>query len=400
MTSPFLSIIGIGEDGINSLSVQAQAKLKNAHYVFGGKRHLTLAQSLIHGQTERWSSPIQKSIQKIQSLTPSPVVILASGDPFWYGIGSLAIQSLSPNEWQSFPTLSSYTLACNRLGWTGQSIETVSLCGRALETLRPALVPNRKLFILSENESTPHAVNAYLTKKQISYQSFHLLEALGGPQEQIRSFTSTTPLPDTINPLNMIALELSSFEGLPYCHGRDDHYFQHDGQLTKQYIRSSTLSALQPYPGALLWDIGTGSGSIAIEWMLTHPSCKAIAIEPRHDRAARARENASRMGVPSLTILEGKAPAALKNLPHPDAVFIGGGLTSPNLLQTVWNSLNPYGRLVINSVTTESDQILFRAQQQWGGTISRLQIQHYEPLGAYHGFKPDRTITQYCVTHP
>ncbi len=400
MIDPFLSIIGIGEDGITSLSDQARRCLRSASYIFGGKRHLKLANTLIRGQTEIWSSPIQKSINKIKFLKPKSVAILASGDPFWYGIGPLAIQSLSINDWQSFPTLSSYSLACNRLGWTGQTIETISLCGRALETLRPTLIPSRKIFILSENEYTPHIVKTYLKKWQIPYSLFYILEALGGPQEQIRSFSFTDPLPNIINPLNMIALKLNRFEGLPYCHGRKDSFFQHDGQLTKQYIRTATLSALQPYPGALLWDIGTGSGSIAIEWMLTHPSCKAIAIEPRHDRALRAMENAYNMGVPSLKIIEGKAPEALNNLPHPDAVFIGGGLTTPNLLETIWKNLHSYGQLVINSVTTESDQILFQAQHRWGGTINRLQIQRYEPLGAYHGFRPDRTITQYCVTHP
>lgn len=398
MTYPFLSIIGIGEDGINSLSDQARKCLKNASYVFGGKRHLRLANTLIQGQTEIWSSPIQESINKINNLKPESVAIIASGDPFWYGIGPLAVQSLAINDWQSFPTLSSYSLACNRLGWSGQTIDTISLCGRSLETLRPALIPGRKTLILSENESTPHNVKAYLEKWQIPYKLFYILEALGGPRERIRSFLLKESLPGTIDPLNMIALELDRFEGLPYCHGRKDSYFRHDGQLTKQYIRTATLSALQPFPGALLWDIGTGSGSIAIEWMLTHPGCKAIAIESRHDRAVRARENAYSLGVPSLEIIEGKAPEVLDKLPRPDAVFIGGGLTAPDLLKTVWRNLHPYGRLVINSVTTESDQILFQTQQQLGGTISRLQIQHYESLGNYHGFRPNRTITQYCVT--
>lgn len=400
MIKPFLTIIGIGEDGLTTLSPLAQHYLQKAHYIFGGKRHLKLAQSLIQGKTEIWSSPIQNSIQKILSCKPNPVVILASGDPFWYGIGSLAIQTLQPYEWRSFPSISSYTLACNRLGWIGQYIETISLCGRPIQTLRPALTPHRKIFILSENQDTPYKVQKYLNKWQVTYKNFYLLEALGGSQEQIRSFTSACQLPKIIHPLNIIAIELGHFIPLPYTHGRANHYFQHDGQLTKQVIRSATLSTLQPYPGALLWDIGTGSGSIAIEWMLTHPTCKAIAIEPRSDRASRAKENAIAMGVPSLKVIEGKAPEILKNLPEPDAIFIGGGLTTPNLLPTIWQALSKNGRLVINSVTIEGDHLLFQIQQQWGGTINRLQVQHYEPLGSYHGFKPERTITQYSVTHP
>lgn len=400
MNPPFLSIIGLGEEGQATLCPLAQHYLENADYVFGGKRHLKLAQSFIRGRSEIWASPIQKSIQTILAYKPKPVAILASGDPFWYGVGPLAIQSLQPHEWQSFPAISSYTLACNRLGWIGQNIKTISLCGRPIETLRPALTPHRKLFILSENENTPYKVKDYLAKWQIAYKNFYLLEALGGPHEKIHTFTSFSTLPNSINPLNIIALELDSFTHLPYTHGREDFHFQHDGQLTKQFIRSATLSALHPYPGALLWDIGTGSGSIAIEWMLTHPTCKAIAIEPRHDRAIRAQENAHKMGVPLLKVIQAKAPEILDHLPQPDAIFIGGGLTTPNLLPIVWKKLPQYGRLVINSVTTESDMLLLKAQQKWGGTLNRLQIQHYEPLGSYHGFKPERTITQYSVTHP
>ncbi|MDI2090936.1 precorrin-6y C5,15-methyltransferase (decarboxylating) subunit CbiE [Commensalibacter oyaizuii] len=400
MTHPFLSIIGIGEDGIGSLASVAKNRLRTASLVVGGKRHLAHANSLIQGEKETWSNPITSSLQKILEYKPNPVVILASGDPFWYGIGPLAIKTLKPAEWESFPAISSCTLACNRLGWYGQDIQTVSLCGRPIETLRPALTPNRRLFILSANEETPHKVHNILKEWNISYKHFYILEALGGNDEHIMALSSTDTLPKDIHPLNIIALELDNFCPLPFTHGRQDHWFANDGQLTKQAIRANTISALQPYPGAVLWDIGTGSGSVAIEWMLTHPTCKAIAIEARADRADRAKENAVRLGVPSLQIIKGKAPEILPDLPPPDAVFIGGGLTSPDLLETVWNALRPLGRLVINSVTIEGDLLLFKAKEKWGGEITRLHIEHYESLGSYHGFKPARAITQYVVQKP
>lgn len=400
MSNVFLSIIGIGENGIHHLCSTAQKHIQQAYLVVGGKRHLALANTLIQGHYQIWSNPIQHSIQTILNTKPNPVVVLASGDPFWYGIGPLITRSLTHDEWESFPAISSYTLACNALGWCGQHIRTVSLCGRPIETLRPALIPHQRLFILSADAHTPHKVHHMLLKWKVVYKQFYILEALGGPNENIRCFIQNDFIPNDIHPLNIIALELDNFTPLPYTHGREDYWFENDGQLTKQAIRSNTLSALQPYPGALLWDIGTGSGSIAIEWMLSHPTCKAIAIEPHTDRANRARENAIKLGVPSLQIIESKAPESLQNLPQPDAIFIGGGLTSPQLLETVWQALRPLGRLVMNSVTIEGDSILFKAQQEWGGEITRLHVEHYESLGQYHGFKPARAITQYVVVKP
>ncbi|CAI3922191.1 Precorrin-6B methylase 1 (CobL) [Commensalibacter communis] len=400
MTFPFLSIIGIGEDGIDRLCPTAQHRIRNASLVVGGKRHLAHAHTLIQGEKQIWSNPLDHSIEKILQHKPNSVAVLASGDPFWYGIGPLLTKTLTRTEWESFPTISAYSLACNHLGWHGQDIHTVSLCGRPIETLRPALIPYRRLLILSANEQTPHHVYEKFKVWDISYKHFYILEALGGSSENICHFTQEDLLPNNIHPLNIIAVELDIFAPLPFTHGREDHWFKNDGQLTKQPIRSNTISALQPYPGALLWDIGTGSGSIAIEWMLTHPMCKAIAIEPRTDRAHRAKENALRLGVPSLQMVEGTAPEILHNLPRPDAIFIGGGLTSPTLLKTVWNALRPLGRLVINSVTIEGDILLFQAQQQWGGEMTRLHLEHYEPLGQYHGFKPARAITQYVVQKP
>lgn len=400
MSNLFLSIIGISENGIHHLSSAAQKRIQQGDLVIGGKRHLTLSETLIKGEQQVWSNPIKHSLEFILKTKPNPVVILASGDPFWYGIGSLITRSLARDEWESFPAISSYTLACNALGWCEQHIKTISLCGRPIETLRPALTPYRRVFILSSDAQTPHKVYHMLQKWNVIYKQFYILEALGGSNENIRCFNQNDSIPNDIHPLNIIALELDNFTPLPFAYGREDTWFENDGQLTKQAIRSNTLSALQPYPEALLWDIGTGSGSIAIEWMLSHPTCKAIAIEPHIDRAKRAKENAVRLGVPSLQIVEGKAPEALQNLPQPDAIFIGGGLTSPQLLETVWQALRPLGRLVINSVTIEGDGLLFKAQQEWGGKITRLHVENYEPLGQYHGFKPARAITQYVVVKP
>lgn len=407
MTAPptslgrWLTILGIGEDGVEGLSAPARAALSAADIVFGGQRHLALAAPLITGEARPWASPLLDSIPDILSRRGQKIVVLASGDPFYFGIGATLTPYIPVEEITCFPALSSVCLARARLGWSAQDCDIISLCGRPLSLLYPLLQPGARLLLLSADSSTPGAVAALLRERGFGKSRLDLLEALGGPHERVRhdiaeSFTQTD-----INPLNLIAVTvLAAPDALvqPLGPGRPDSFFEHDGQITKQEIRAVTLAALSPRQGELLWDIGCGSGAIGIEWMLLHPRNRAIGIEARPDRAERARRNATARGVPGFEVRLGNAPAALSGLAAPDAVFIGGGATTPAMLETVWQMLKPGGRLVINSVTLETDSLLSAALHRFGGTLTRLSVERLDMIGRMHAYRPAMTVTQWAAT--
>ncbi|QNT77882.1 precorrin-6y C5,15-methyltransferase (decarboxylating) subunit CbiE [Entomobacter blattae] len=402
--TPFLSLIGIGEEGLSGLSAQAYHHLTQAQHVFGGRRHLALADSAITGQRHEWIYPIRNNLDKIIHCKPETVAVLASGDPFCYGIGSTIAHNLPAEDIQCFPVLSSFSLACATLKWSQPDCQLVSLCGRPLATLRPFLQEYTRLVILSANAQTPHEVADYMSNLGFSSARMHVLEALGGPQERMRTITLPAPLPTDLYPLHLIALEtgpcLTPELILARSPGRADSLFEHDGQITRAPLRALTLAALQPRREEVLWDIGAGSGAIGIEWMLTHPSCKAIGIEQNPERAERAMRNAQTLGVPAYQVIQGQALEVLQTLSTaPHAIFIGGGCSS-SLLDYAWHALPAGGRLVVNAVTAETEALLFDRYQQWGGSLSRFQAEYLTPLGRKRGFKPDRTITQYCITHP
>jgi len=403
MTAPWLSILGIGEDGIDGLTPPARALLSEAHFVIGGARHLRLAAPLITGDIAIWPQPFSNGMATIEAHRPGPVVVLASGDPFCYGVGTTIARHFAPQDWRCLPAPSCLSLACAALGWPLQKLETISFCGRPIEPLAALLKPGRKILALSEDATTPAKVAHFLQAHGFGASEITLLEALGGPEQRIRRSTAASFALTDAHTLNLLAITLAAdaeIAELPLTSGLPDNAFAHDGQLTKREIRAVTLSALAPRPGELLWDIGTGSGSIAIEWLRLHPSLTAIALERRPDRLARAIENAHRLGVPHLQTIEAAAPAALANLPTPDAIFIGGGAQSPGIIDAAWSALRPGGRLVINSVTIETDSTLFAAHRRLGGTLSRIGVERLTDIGGLHGFRPAMTITQWTATKP
>ena len=403
-TSPgrWLTILGIGEDGVEGLSAPAQTALSAANTVFGGHRHLALAAPLITGEAHPWASPLADTIPAILLKRGQPVVILASGDPFYFGIGATLMPHISMDEMSCFPALSSICLARARLGWSAQECDAISLCGRPLSLLYPLLQPGARLLLLSADSSTPGAVAALLCARGFGKSRLDLLEALGGPHERIRhEVAETFSQEKQVNPLNLIAVTVVAApqaQILPLGFGRPDELFEHDGQITKQEIRAVTLAALSPRLGEQLWDIGCGSGSIGIEWMLLHPRNRAIGIEARSDRAARARRNAIALGVPGFEVKLGSAPENLHGLMAPDAIFIGGGATTPGMIETVWQLLKPGGRLVINSVTLETDTLLSASLQRFGGTLTRLSVERLDIIGRMHAYRPAMTVTQWAVT--
>ncbi len=416
MQNPWLTVIGIGEDGFDALNSTAHQALHTAQIIYGGDRHLAFLPSTIKAQTHRWRSPIQNSIDELLTHKNKPVCVLASGDPLCHGIGNTLLRQIPFAEMQILPHLSAFTLAASRLGWSTADIETLSLCARDIHHLRPKLYPNAKLLILSSDKTTPNLVCAQLTAWGYGETIVQIFEHLGGPQENQFLGLAKTGFPNPIANLNTIALHCPDLQTLqnwqtlqtvqfPILNSQfsiPDSTYQHDGQLTKQEIRKLTLDALAPFPGQHLWDIGAGCGSIAIEWMRTHPRCTALAVESRSDRITNIRYNAKNLGVPNLQILQGQAPEILDLTldPKPDSIFIGGGITRSHVFETCWNALKPGGKLVSNGVTLETEMKLFQLQQRYGGSLTRIQIQRAEPIGTFLGWKSLSPITQWQATKP
>ncbi len=355
----------------------AQKLVASAELVVGGKRHLGLAKTLIRGRTLAWPSPIGDALPEIAKHRGRPVVVLASGDPFHYGVGDLLLRSIPANETLCLPGASAFSLAAARLGWSLQDVALVSLHGRALEGIVRHLQPGARILALAWDGDTPGKLATFLAERGMGASSITVLEAMGGPRERVRSAAATGFDIAEITPLNTIALQVTAAADatvLALAPGLDDALFEHDGQLTKREVRAITVSALAPRHGELLWDVGLGAGSVAIEWLLRHPSLKAIGIESEPARAARAARNAAMLGTPDLQIVEKRAPEAFAGLPAPDAIFLGGGLSNPNMLEMAWAALKPGGRLVANAVSIQSEARLIECFQQHGGELVRLDV--------------------------
>ena len=399
--SPWLSIVGIGEDGLSGLGENARQAIGRAEIVFGGQRHLDLAAAAISGEARAWPQPFDAAMTDVLAQRGRKVCVLASGDPFFFGVGVTLARHLEPSEFTTYPAPSAFSLAASRLGWGLQDIETVSLHGRSLDLIRPLLHPGRRVLALTSDAQGPAALARLLIDLGFSLSRLIVLEALGGPHEKARTSTARDfPLTE-IDPLNIVALEVEAevqARVLPLGFGLADDLFEHDGQITKREIRAMTLAALSPCRGELLWDIGAGSGSIGIEWMLAHPSLRAIGIEQNSERAERARRNAAHFGVPGLQIIEGKAPDALAGLPQPDAIFIGGGGSGDGVLDAAMSALKVGGRLVTNAVTLEMERVLLEAHAQFGGTLTRISIDRAEPVGRMTGWRPAMPVTQWIYT--
>jgi precorrin-6Y C5,15-methyltransferase (decarboxylating) len=400
--SRWLAIVGIGEDGAEGLSPAARALIANAKLVIGGIRHLALADGLPRGERKPWPSPIAQSIPEILAHRGETVAVLASGDPYCFGVGAMLSAHVPAEETICVPAPSSLSLACARLGWALDDVAAVSLCGRPIETLAPALQPKRRVLALSADATTPAAVARYLSARGFEQSTLHVLEALGGPRERMRVTTADRFGFNDVEALNLIAIEVEASPGariIQLASGLPDDMFEHDGQITKREIRAVTLSSLGPRAGELLWDIGCGSGSIAIEWLLRHPSTQAIGIERDPLRAARAARNAAELGVPRFEVVTGEAQATLDALPSPDAIFVGGG-GEPALIDKAYTALKPGGRIVANAITLDTEQAVLAAQSKFGGTLTRLSVERLDAVGGKQAFRPAMTITQWSATKP
>ncbi len=398
--SRWLTIIGLGEDGLEGLTPAARKLIEQAQTLVGGERHLA---KVPNGSAERlrWASPLKLTIDEILKRRERRVVVLATGDPLWFGIGVTLLRAVPAEETWIVPGVSAFALACARLGWPLAEVECLTLHGRSFTFLNGVVAPAARLLLLSHDGATPMAVAKALTALGYGPSRITVLEHMGSADERHLAGVAEDWTVGQVLALNTIAVECipgpdavvrARVPGLP------DDAFRHDGQLTKREVRAATLAALAPTPGQRLWDVGAGCGSVGIEWLRSHHTLAAIAIEREVGRCAMINENAAALGVPHLELIEGEAPAALVELLPPDAVFIGGGLTTAGLVERCWQVLKPRGRLVANAVTVEGEARLFALRAEFGGELTRIAISRAEPIGPYTGWRAQMPVTQLAAT--
>lgn len=392
----WLTIVGLGEDGPSGLSLASREALAQAELVAGAVRHLALLPD-IACETMEWPVPFDQGIAQLLQHRGRRVVMLASGDPFWFGAGSVVAKHLTPGEWVAYPAPSTFSLAASRLGWALDETACLGLHAASFSRLRPHLAPGQRLLVLVRNGKAVAELADYLSGCGFGTSKLHVLEALGGPRERICETRAEAPAWEDIAHPVAVGIECAG-EGavLSRVSGISNALFDHDGQISKQPVRALTLSALAPRPGETLWDIGAGSGSVGIEWLLSHSTTQAIAFESDPVRAARATANAEALGVDRLNVILGSAPQILEGHRAPDAVFIGGGL-SQSLLEILWSRLTIGTRLVANAVTLESEALLSQWHALKGGNLLRIELSEAAPLGARRGWRAHYPIVQWSV---
>lgn len=399
MSAGRIVVVGLGADGWAGLGEPARQAILAARTLVGSRRQLDLLPAT-GAERRAWPSPIDPLVDELVAGRIEGPCVLASGDPMLHGIGATLARRAGPERLVVHPHPSAFALACARLGWPEAEVELVSAVGRPVEVVARALQPGRRVVAYVAGAGGAAAVARVARERGLGPSRLVVLEQLGGPRERVLDSTAHAWGDAPADPLHAVALECRAEPGaaaLPRTPGLPDDAFAHDGQLTKRPIRAVTLAALEPLPHRLLWDVGAGSGSIAIEWLRAEPTARAIAVEARADRAARIAANARRLGVPALELREGRAPAALEGLDAPDAVFVGGGLAAGGLLERCWAALRPGGRLVANAVTIEGERALHAARARHGGELLRLATSRPEAVGGYESWRPQLPVVQWSA---
>ncbi len=390
----WLTVVGIGEDGLDGLGAAARVAVAGASVLIGGRRHLDMVSSVTGQERLLWPSPF--SAAPVMARRGMPVCVLASGDPMFWGVGATLARLLPEGEMLVLPAPSAASLAAARLGWALHDVIVLSATGRPLELVHRHLYPGARLLVLAGGGADPARLARLLVGRGFGASRLVVLEHMGGGRERrLEALAADWPHPHCAD-LLVLAVECrgdagsrawSGLAGLP------DAAYRHDGQLTKRDVRAVTLAHLAPCPGEVLWDVGAGSGSIGIEWMRSHASCRAIAIESDPGRQALIAENRDALGVPGLHLVAGRAPDALAGLETPDAVFIGGGLTVAGVMETCWQALRPGGRLVANAVTLQGEALLTAWQVRTGGALTRLAVAQAGPLGRFEVWRTSMPVT-------
>ncbi len=397
MSDPWLHIVGIGEDGMDGLVPATRAVVEAAEVIIGGDRHHTLTQN-VAAERMAWPHPFDALITTIEDLRGRRVVILATGDPLWFSVGARIGRAIDPAEIVYHPQLSAFQLAAARMGWSLPDVETLTVHGRPVEQMIAFIQPDARLLVLTTGAETPGQIAEFLTARGFGGSKMSVLAAMGGKDEARFDGVAET-WDHEVPAFNTLAVECNAAPDaalLPRVPGLADNLFQSDGTMTKQEVRAATVAKLMPMRGALLWDIGTGCGSVAIEWMRAARYARAIGIEPRADRRAMAAANALALGVPKLELVDGTVPDALVDLAAPDAIFIGGGLSRATF-EAAWSALRPLGRMVANAVTLESEAELIALHKAYGGDLVKLSIHRAEPVGRLTGWRPLMPVTQWSL---
>ncbi len=398
--SAWITVIGIGEDGLEGLNAARMAEIKAAEVLFGGDRH--------HGKVENstaecldWGNGFRNALVEIEKRRGKNIVVLASGDPMNYGVGSVLARTFGESAVIIHPAPGAFSLAAARMGWSIPDVECLTVHGRPLETLNRYMLPGARLLALTQGGETPDEAAKLLTDKGYGASRISVLEHLGGAKENRLDGEAATWHHGETAHLNTLAIECIAGPGavlLSRAPGLPDEVFENDGQLTKREVRAATLAQLQPLSGQVLWDIGAGSGSIAIEWLRLGGHRRAIAIEKNAERVQAIKRNATNLGTPELIVIEGDFTAIKDDLDDtPDAIFVGGGASDLGLLKSAWNALNPGGRFVINAVSVEAGQTLLAFRAEFGGDLSRISVERAAPIGSLSAFKPLMTVTQFAL---
>jgi precorrin-6B C5,15-methyltransferase / cobalt-precorrin-6B C5,C15-methyltransferase len=397
-----ISVVGIGADGWDGLATQAREAVLDAEVLLGGRRHLSMLPP-VDARLVPWPSPLLERLPGLlEEYAGRRLVVLASGDPLVSGIGTTLVSLLGADAVRVVPAVSSVALARARMGWSAESADVVTVVGRDPAVVARHLSPGRRLVVLSSDGRTPALLAGLLVESGFGTSPMSVLSDLGSADEDRRDLPASAWVGREAPRLNVACIEVwperPDLSVRSVVGGLDDGVFEHDGQLTKRDLRTSALARLAPVPGQLLWDVGAGAGSVGIEWMRTDPRCRAVAVESDVDRAARIGRNATRLGVPGLEVHRARAPEGLADLPAPDAVFVGGGASRPGVLDVCWEALSPGGRLVVHAVTLETEQRLVELYRRRGGELTRLSVEHAEPIGTFTGWSPARPVVQWAVT--
>ena len=397
MTSPWLSVVGMGEDGLDGLGPASRAIVESAELLAGSERLLALVPA---GPGERlaWPSPFDALAARLEAWRGRRVVVLATGDPLNYGIGALLLQHFAIEDIRFLPHVSAFSLAAARLGWSLPETETLSLHGRSAALIESAMAPNAKILALTAGEDTIREVARRLAARGYGQSVLTVFEHMGGPAERRIAFMAQNLPEGPMADLSTLAVECRPEAGaalLTRTPGLPDDAFRHDGQITKREVRAITLAALAPFPDALLWDIGAGSGSVAIEWMRAARGARAVAFERHAGRLALIAENAVDLGAPSLEIVAGDFLEASGGRPPPDAVFLGGGVSDQRLFEAAWGPLKAGGRFVANAVTLDGEARLAALNAAHGGELVRIEVAYAEPVGQHMAMRPRLGVTQW-----
>ena len=397
---PWLTILGWGEHGIEGLLPASVDALEQAEFIYGATRHLALLPGTLSAQPKAWPVPFAEGVKQLLQHRGRRVVMLASQDPFWFGAGSVLSQQLDASEWVAIPAPSTFSWAAAELGWPLEQTVCLGLHAAPITRLRPHLAPGQRILALLRSGAQAQSVAEWLTEAGFGASTLTLMHALGGPQPQVIQLPAdTAQVPDLGHPVALGIAVAGTGATLGQSAGLADAWFTHDGQFSKRPMRALTLSALAPRPGELLWDIGTGSGAIAIEWLLSHPSTQAIAFERDSERLHRACQNAAHLGVDRLQGVLGAAPEILSGQPQPAAVFVGGGL-SDALFTQLQLCCAAGTRVVVNAVTLESEALILQYQQRWGGELLRIDWASNQPLGRFQGWQRAHPVLQWITQLP